>query len=166
MENTPIRSVTIHSQSLTHRGIKDTMTILTTVAVILERERDSVVKEWLRRANSDLVLSSIPLSDVERTHHLFTLLDDVVSRLGDPDRVATPSGCTGAAMHGRLRFVQGYSVSMLVEESRLFEVSAFMTLHLHRRELIKSDVLLGVMTIADEADKQLEESVQAFTIAA
>ncbi len=51
---------------------------------------------------------------------------------------------------------------MLVEESRIFQVSTFSTLHIHHSKLNQKDVLLDVMTIADEADAQLAEAVRSF----
>jgi hypothetical protein len=49
---------------------------------------------------------------------------------------------------------------MLVEESRVFEVATFGTLHLHQSELDQNQVLSDVMVIADEADAQLMETVR------
>ncbi len=54
---------------------------------------------------------------------------------------------------------------MLVEESWIFQVTTFGTLHLHRSELDQDQVLLDVMTIADEADRQLTETVHSFMMA-
>ena len=54
---------------------------------------------------------------------------------------------------------------MLVEESRIFQVTTFRTLHIHHRRLNQEQVLLDVMTIADEADSQLAETVRAFMAA-
>jgi hypothetical protein len=142
-------------------GAKDKMKIPKTAAVILERERNSVIEEWLRQVNSVPALTTIPLSDAERTGHLPSLLDDLIRRLQNLGR-KQPSICTGADLHGKMRFAQGYSLSMLVEESRIFEVSTFMALNFHRKELIQSQALSDVMTIADEADKQLEETVRSF----
>jgi hypothetical protein len=68
-----------------------------------------------------------------------------------------------AAAHGKVRCAQGYSASMLIEESRVFQVATFGTLHLHRCELDQNQVLLDVMTIADEVDAQLMETVRSLT---
>jgi hypothetical protein len=54
---------------------------------------------------------------------------------------------------------------MLVEESRTFQVTTFGTLQLHQNELDQSEVLLDVITIADEADRQLTETVGSFMMA-
>lgn len=135
------------------------------VAVILEREHNSVIEEWLRRVNLVPALTAIPLSNVERTGHLPKLFDELISRLR-LGRDTQPSRSIAAAEHGKARFAQGYSAPMLVEESRLFEISTFGMLHLHRSELDPSELLVDVITIADEADSQLAEAVRTFATAA
>jgi hypothetical protein len=57
---------------------------------------------------------------------------------------------------------QGYSAAMLVEESRLLEVTTFGTLHLYQDELDQNQVLPDVLTIVDEADRQLTETIRGF----
>jgi hypothetical protein len=106
-------------------------------------------------------LIDIPLSDADRTRHLPKLFEDVLYRLRLA-RGAEPLLSVTAFTHGALRFSQGYSLPMLVEESRIFEISTFGTLHAYRDELDKSQLLLAAIIIADEADRQLTESVGSF----
>lgn len=130
------------------------------VADILEREVEPTIKEWLRRVNLVPELTNVPLSDADRAGHLPKLYYDLISRLRlakDAQSLAS----VAAAAHGRMRRAQGYSASMLVEESRLFEVATFGTLHLHQSELDQNQVLLDVMVIADEVDAQLMETVRS-----
>jgi hypothetical protein len=134
---------------------------LESVAGLLERELGSTITEWLRCVNLIPELTNITLNDTERTGHLPRLFRDLIVRLR-LDRDAKPPFSVAAAEHGKLRFEQGYSVSMLVEESRIFQVSTFGTLHHHQTELDQDQVLLDVMTIADEADRQLTQSVRSF----
>jgi len=134
------------------------------VAVIIERELGPTIKEWLRQVKLVPDLSDISLSDSDRTGHLPKLFGDLLCRLRLP-RDAEPPVSTTASAHGRLRFAQGYSASMLVEESRIFQVTTFGTLHLHQSELDQSEVLLDVIAIADEADRQLTETVRSFMTA-
>jgi len=134
------------------------------VAVILEREFASTIQEWLKQVNLLPDLTDIPLSDSDRTGHLPQLFDDLLCRLRLP-RDAQPPVCIAAAAHGGQRFAQGYSLSMLVEESRIFEITTFGTLHLYESELDQNQVLLDVMIIADEADSQLRETVRSFMTA-
>jgi hypothetical protein len=131
-------------------------------ATILERELEPTIKEWLRRVNLVPELTLIPLSDEERTGHLPKLFHDLISRLRLPKDALRPVS-NAAAAHGQVRREQGYSPAMLVEESRLFQVCTFGTLHLHQNELKENDLLLNVMVIADEADAQLGETVRSLT---
>jgi len=133
-----------------------------TIADILEREIPATIKEWLRRVNLVPELTTIALSDEERTGHLPKLFADLVCRLR-LDKNAKPPISINAAAHGKLRVKQGYSASMLIEESRIFQVSTFGTLHHHQDKLDQKQVLLDVMTIADEVDAQLKETVRSFT---
>jgi hypothetical protein len=130
------------------------------VADILERELKPMIKEWLRRVNLVPELTDIPLSDADRTSHLPKLYYDLISRLRLA-KDATPPISVAAAAHGQIRHAQGYSASMLIEESRVFQVATFGTLHLHQSELDQEQVLSDVIVIADEADAQLMETVRS-----
>ena len=72
------------------------------------------------------------LSDLDRTAHLAKLYSDLISRLRLAEDARLPISVAAAA-HGQIRHGQGYSASMLVEESRVLQVATFSTLHLHRR---------------------------------
>jgi hypothetical protein len=139
------------------------------VAALLERELDFTIEEWLKRVNLVPELTKIPLSDADRTGHLPQLFNDLINRLRLPRGTEPPISLRehsiAATEHGKVRFSQGYSVPMLVEESRIFQVSTFSTLDLHHRRLNQNEVLLDVMTIADEADGQLAETVNGFMAA-
>jgi hypothetical protein len=138
---------------------------LASVADILERELETMTKEWLKRVNLIPELTDIPLSDLDRTAHLAKLYSDLIARLRLAEDVESPISVAAAA-HGQIRHGQGYSASMLVEESRVFQVATFSTLHLHQNELNQSQVLSDVTVIADEADAQLVETVRSLMAAA
>jgi hypothetical protein len=129
-------------------------------ADILERELEPTIKEWLRRVNLVPELTDIPLSDADRTGHLPKLYYDLISRLRLAKDAHRPVS-VAAAKHGQIRHAQGYSASMLIEESRVFQVATFGTLHLHQSELDQKQVLLDIMVIADEVDAQLMETVSS-----
>jgi hypothetical protein len=134
-----------------------------TVADILERELEALIKEWLRRVHLVSELTNIPLSDEDRSDHLHKLYSDLISRLRSPSDVRAPISADATA-HGQKRRQQGYSAAMLVEESRIFQVVTFSMLHLHHSELDPSRVLADVIVIADETDAQLSEAVRSLTV--
>jgi hypothetical protein len=131
------------------------------VADILERELQPTIKDWLRRVNEVPALTKVPLSDVNRTGHLSKLYSDLICRLRLAKNAA-PSISAAAGAHGRVRHAQGYTPSMLIEESRVFQVATFGALQLHQSELDQGQVLSDVMVIADEVDAQLMETVRTF----
>jgi hypothetical protein len=67
----------------------------------------------------------------------------------------------GQSSRGDLRRKQGYSVAMVVEESRLLQVCLFTTLHKHTKQLDYVKLLPDIVTIADEVDAQLKRQVLA-----
>ena len=70
-----------------------------------------------------------------------------------------------AAEHGYLRYKQGYTAAMMIEESRLLQVSIFTMLNDNIKRLEMSALLPDVVTIADEVDAQLKEQMLRFTAA-
>jgi hypothetical protein len=57
---------------------------------------------------------------------------------------------------------QGYTAGMLVEESRMLQVSIFQTLQNNLDRVDFSVLLVGVMAIADEVDSQLAQQMAAY----
>ncbi len=135
------------------------------VANILESDSAAITAEWLTRVKGNPVLMRIPLSDAERTGHLPQLIKDLAARLRQPQSTdAKHTRSTSAAQeHGRLRRKQGYSATLIVEESRMLQVSIFHTLQNNLFRVDFSLVLVDVMTIADEVDEQLCQAMRALT---
>jgi hypothetical protein len=51
---------------------------------------------------------------------------------------------------------------MMVEESRILQVSIFETLQSNLASIDFSVLLIGVMTIADEVDSQLSQAMESY----
>jgi len=133
------------------------------VAAILEREAPATVREWLRRVNREDELTGVSLNDEQRTWHLPKLLEDVIRRLRVvPQELGTKHVSEAAAQHGQIRLQQGYSLAMIVEESRILQVSIFDTLQKNLSDVDFSLLLHDVMTIADEVDSQLKQTINGF----
>jgi hypothetical protein len=134
------------------------------VADILDRELKPLITDWLARVEEVPDLTRVPLNYEERTGHLPKLVHDVTARVRlDADTKASVS--ESAARHGELRNKQGYTVEMLIEESRLLQVCIFTTLHKNVKHLDFSLLLPDVVTIADEVDAQLRQQMQRYKVA-
>jgi YesN/AraC family two-component response regulator len=132
------------------------------VASILERDAKVTIGDWLSRVDSESELTSVPLSQDQRTGHLPRLLQELVHRLREPRDLGTKHVSEAAVQHGKVRYSQGYSLSMIVEESRILQVSIFETLQKNLKTVNFSLLLLDVMTIADECDSQLKQTLISF----
>jgi DNA-binding response OmpR family regulator len=131
------------------------------VASILERDSDITIRNWLDLVEDDAELTCISLSRADRTGHLPRLLQDLVVRLRLNSGSTAPLSMA-ARDHGSMRREQGYTIPMVIEESRILQVSIFQTLQRNLRSVNFSKVLLDVVTIADEVDSQLKQAIISY----
>ena len=134
------------------------------VADILERELDPLIHDWMQLVEKQDDLMAITLGYEDRTGHLPKLLRDVITRLRLDAGTKAPVS-VAASHHGDLRRKQGYSVAMVVEESRLLQVCLFTTLHKNTNRLEYSKLLPDVVIIADEVDAQLKQQMLRYMVA-
>jgi CheY-like chemotaxis protein len=132
------------------------------VATILEHDLAATIQGWMELVEHDEELTCIPLSFEDRTGHLPNLIADLVNRLRLP-LTTTAQISIAAREHGALRRKQGYTATMLVEESRILQVSIFNTLQKNLSRVDFSKVLLDVITIADEVDSQLKQAMFSYS---
>jgi DNA-binding response OmpR family regulator len=135
------------------------------VGVILQRCVTKIVDAWLLRAKQSSELRRVPLNDDERTGHLPKLVEDLALRLSKSSSTSKDSDAVfsvAAVAHGKLRYQQGYTPAMLVHESRILQVTIFGTLQSNLNSLDFSLLLPDVMTIADEVDAQLTQSMDSY----
>jgi len=133
------------------------------VATILERTQDSIIQDWYREVEAERKLRVVPLSFELRSAHLPQLFADLIDRL----RSLVPLGTqqflsTSAQEHGILRRRQGYTASMMVEESRLLQLTIFCTLQNNLANIDFNFILQSIMTIADEVDSQLSQAMESY----
>jgi CheY-like chemotaxis protein len=137
--------------------------VIQSVATILEYSIQSTINAWFERVGNDKKITAVSMSREQRVGHLPKVLLDLVNRL----RTFKPLGSrelisAAAEQHGRLRRRQGYSAAMMVEESRMLQVSIFETLQKNLASIDFSILLNAVMTIADEVDSQLSQAMDSY----
>jgi hypothetical protein len=132
------------------------------VASILERDAPVTIADWLARVEQEPELTRVSLTKQERTGHLPSLFEELVERLRVPRRLGTKQPSKAAVLHGQVRQSEGYSIPMIVEESRILQVSIFQTLQNNLSTVDFSLLLIDVMTIADEVDSQLKQTIVSF----
>jgi hypothetical protein len=124
---------------------------------------ESTIAAWLMRVERDPHIITVQLDEQDRSAHLPHLFHDLVSRLRNPLPLGTHALISpAAAEHGLLRRQQGYSAAMMVEESRMLQVSIFQTLERNVEDTKPGVLLLHIMAIADEVDSQLAQAMSNY----
>ncbi len=133
------------------------------VAAILERSTLLCIEEWYAQVKQDDKLTKVQLTRGQRCSHLPQVFRDLVARLETKHPLGTIGPLSAsAAEHGVNRRRAGYSASMLVEESRILQVTIFHTLQRNLGNINFSILLYEVMTIADEVDSQLRQAMDCY----
>jgi DNA-binding response OmpR family regulator len=131
------------------------------VAAILQRDMETTIHSWMRQVERNEELCGVELGYADRTAHLPNLFHELISRLRSPQEAGVRLS-TAAHQHGILRRQQGYTAAMVVEESRILQLSIFETLQDNLRSVDFSKVLVDVRTIADEVDSQLKQQILGY----
>jgi len=134
-----------------------------TLATILERTTEASIADWYEEVKKEESLMEVHLSREMRCKHLPQLFRDLGRRLHAFKPLGTKElKSEAAANHGMERRRQGYTAAMMVEESRILQVTIFHTLQKNLGTIDFSVLLLGVMTIADEVDSQLSQAMKSY----
>jgi ActR/RegA family two-component response regulator len=137
--------------------------LVESVATILERSTESTIRDWYELVEKEESLMAIPMTFQLRSGHLVQVFQDLVLRLRSLKTLGTKEMLSATAKeHGTARRKQGYTAAMMVEESRILQVSVFNTLQKNLANIDFSVVLIGVMTIADEIDSQLGQAMKSY----
>jgi CheY-like chemotaxis protein len=133
------------------------------VASILERDVNITIQRWMSRVAQVAELSALPLTTDERMEHIPEIIGNIAARLRKirvMEAIATAS--PAAVAHGQLRYRQGYTAPLMVQESRILQVCIFETIQRNISTVDFTLVLPDIMLIADEVDSQLAQSVDSF----
>ncbi len=148
---------TVLAKRSPHRSSKEA------VAAILIRDLDITMRRWLQRVKHVEELKRLPLLDDERIQHLPGITRRIAVRLREKPLMESGAVYSAAAVaHGELRYRQGYSAAMLVQESRILQVCIFETIKRNLGSVDFSILLPEIMVIADEVDSQLTQSIDSF----
>jgi len=134
-----------------------------TLPEFLSQHRDEVAAAVLRRMKADPRLSKIPLSDQDRLDQVEAVLTDLLVRLQSesPEGAANRRASAGAR-HGLARKRQGYSLSMLVDDTRAIDAAVYEVVRDNLLDLDVSTLLQDLSRFNDSLERELQQSLQAF----
>ena len=127
---------------------------------IVEENIPAITEQWLDAIRSDPVLSAIHISDEARTDHVPRVLD-VGIRIARGDKIAEIE--TNAARdHGITRRKQGYTVPLLVRETRFLEDVVASCIQDNLLSVQVSHLIPDMISVRRTIQVLLEESISAF----
>jgi CheY-like chemotaxis protein len=133
------------------------------VASILDRDAADLMQRWLVRVEQVKELTALPIAAEDRTKYLPEMIGSITARLrGTRDIEAIDNASPAAVKHGQCRYRQGYTAPLIVQESRLLQVSIFETIQRNLNTVDFTAVLPDIMIIADEVDSQLKQTIASF----
>jgi len=132
------------------------------VPAALRENKAKVLTDWLSMVALHPELAALPLSKKDRIDHLPALIEELIDRLESHPEETSEAQMRAAARHGRTRREQGYSIPLIVEETRLLERSIFAMLQANLLSLEMSYLIPDLIRISDSVQGQLRESLTAF----
>jgi ActR/RegA family two-component response regulator len=127
---------------------------------VISENLTPIMANFLRDAKADAEISSIPMSDSERTDHIPRLLNAAM-RMARHEAISAEDR-ESSVLHGALRRKQGYSVPLLIREARILKKNVAECLQEHLLEVDISYLVRDIVTSFGTIDTLLEESVEAF----
>src|SRR3954464_14615838 len=115
----PIRLIEKIRAKLADRAQSKRPRSMQRVSYVIRENRKTIAREWLREVNAHPELAAIPLSEKERLDCLDAFLDDLARSVAQTPESEPSPASEAAARHGEVRYHQGYSIPLIVVESRL-----------------------------------------------
>jgi len=132
------------------------------VAELLNENVHAVVTGWLQAVENNAEVNAISLPLVDWKDHLPDLLAELIERLQTHPEETAEQQMRAAASHGRARREQGYSIPMVVEETRELERVIFAMLQANLLSIDVSFLIPDMVRISDSLQEQLRESLRAY----
>jgi ActR/RegA family two-component response regulator len=132
------------------------------VSDVICENSGKIVQRWLKDVRADSRLASIPITDSERIDRLPLLLKDLANALKASPAQLPSESFTTAAIHGADRARQGYTIPMLVAETRILNRTIASLLHESLLSIDLSTLISDALRVGEYLQALLEESIRVF----
>jgi YesN/AraC family two-component response regulator len=130
------------------------------LADVLEENRDAIVRDWVAKVKEDPELSGIHISDRERQDHVPRLLDEGLNRARGAKLTLKDSHA--AMLHGITRRKQGYSIPLLIRETKILQAVIGECTQQNLLAVQVSNLRPDIARITETIHTELEASGRAF----
>ncbi len=123
---------------------------------------DAVIDRGVQLMKSHRILGSLPLTDQQRVNNLRELLLSAAASLKSNSSEISAAGRALAWEHGRTRRQQGYSLPMLVDDTRMLEQAVYRLVQQNLLELDLSYLIDDLRQLNDSLENKLQESLNSY----
>jgi len=127
---------------------------------IVEENIPAITEQWLDNVNADAALSAIKISQEARTDHVPRVLD-VGIRIAAGDKLAEME-TSAARDHGIIRRKQGYTIPLMIRETRFLEDVVASCIQDNLLSVQVSYLIPDMIAVRRTIQVLLEESIEAF----
>src|SRR5947209_12240543 len=132
-----------------------------TSALIREQSAE-IVQRWLKELQADIRLASIRITNEELIDRLPLLLNDLAKLLETGQTQIPQESLSTAALHGTERAQRGYTIPLLVTETRVLNRVIGEVLQKNLLAMNLSTLIPEALRIGEYLQALLEESIRAF----
>jgi ActR/RegA family two-component response regulator len=129
---------------------------------VVHENCEHIVKRWMTAVENDTDLSALPVSATSRKGHLSQFIDALTAQVEAHEPQVSKATMDAAALYGKHRFGLGYSIPLVMRETRILTSVIFDVLQEFLLEIKISRLISDVAELGLSIQKQLEQSVRAF----
>jgi ActR/RegA family two-component response regulator len=131
-------------------------------STIIRENREAIIDNWVREIDRNQQLRQILLSRNARIDHLPSLLRQLANRIDKNPDINDKQELESASAHGKTRRRQGYTIPLIVQESRMLYRVIADTVQGNLTDMDISFIIPDLILISDNLNEMLAESLRSF----
>ena len=133
------------------------------VGTVLRENKQAIFDKWLRVCKANRELGSVRISDEERTDHLPQVFEELTDTLDrESSSEISKRAHKAAAIHGRKRYEQGFTLPMVHLERSLMRHIIYDMVQQNLLAVDISNLLGDLIQASDAIDVQVKRAVEAY----
>jgi ActR/RegA family two-component response regulator len=133
-------------------------------STVIRENAEEIVAKWAEETERDPDLRQQQLSRRSRINHLPGLLRQLAHRLEKTKGLNDKQDMESASAHGKARRRQGYSIPLIVAESRILYRIIGATIQDNLAEMDISSLIPDLLLISENLNAMLAESLRSFLV--
>lgn len=122
----------------------------------------TICDRWLQEIVKDPGLAALPLTEAERSDHVPEIVRELVVRLDGPLEELSPKAAEAARNHGKVRYLQGYTIPQMLFESRVLQRVLDATIRENLFGVDLSTLVGDILQVGETLQGMVEVSIRVY----